>query len=113
MLFEPNPASHTLSQSNSPISEISPPIKIFKLTINFTMAEVNRKSTFSMGRGTSSLKEAIARREKGQYRKVHANKFEYMDSMQESLNKEIQSSVNPYWRNHASLKGKQIPDLPL
>ena len=26
--------------------------------------------------------------------------------MQESLNKEIQQSVFPYWRNHQSLKGK-------
>ena len=54
----------------------------------------------------SSLKEAIARRERGQYKRVQANKLQYMDSMAESLNKEIQSSVMPYWRNHASLKGK-------
>ena len=30
-----------------------------------------------------------------------------MDSMQENLNKEILNNVFPYWRNHASLKGKQ------
>jgi len=29
-----------------------------------------------------------------------------MDGMQASLNKEIQSSVFPNWRNHASIKGK-------
>ena len=57
-------------------------------------------------RGASSLKEAIARRERAQYKRVQANKLDYMDTMQESLNKEIQASVFPYWRNHASLKGK-------
>ena len=54
----------------------------------------------------SSLKEAISRRQRDQYRRFQANKFEFMDSMQESLNKEIQQSVFPYWRNHQSLKGK-------
>ena len=53
------------------------------------MTEVNRTTTFSKSRGGSSLKEAIARREKSQYKKVQANKLEYMDGMQESLNKEI------------------------
>ena len=43
-----------------------------------------------MGRGgASSLKEAIQRREKSQYKRVQTNKLEYMDTMQESLNKEI------------------------
>ena len=70
------------------------------------MTEVNRTTTFSKSRGGSSLKEAIARREKSQYKKVQANKLEYMDGMQESLNKEIQDSVFPHWRNHNSLKGK-------
>ena len=41
------------------------------------------------GKGSSSLKEAIARRERSQYKRVQANKLDYMDSMQESLNKEI------------------------
>ena len=58
---------------------------------------------------SSSLKEAIARRERSQYKRVAANKLEYMDGMQTSLNKEIQASVFPYWRNHASLKGKSVP----
>ena len=31
-----------------------------------------------------------------------------MDTMQESLNKEILASVAPNWRNHASLKGKKF-----
>ena len=70
------------------------------------MAEVNRGATMTKSRGASSLKEAIARREKSQYKRVQANKLEYMDSMQESLNKEIQDSVFPHWRNHNSLKGK-------
>ena len=39
-----------------------------------------------------------------------ANKLEYMDSMQESLNKEIKESGFPNWRNHASLKGKKSHD---
>ena len=58
--------------------------------------------------GISHLKEAISRREKSQYKRVQANKLMYMDSMQESLNKEIQQSIFPYWRNHPSLKGKQL-----
>ena len=58
--------------------------------------------------GINHLKEAIARREKSQYKRVQANKLIYMDSMQESLNKEIQQSVFPYWRNHPSLKGKSF-----
>ena len=62
------------------------------------MAE--KKKGLGSYRGTSSLKEAIARREKNQYRRTQTNKLEYMDSMQESLNKEIQQSVFPYWRNH-------------
>jgi len=33
------------------------------------------------GERSSSLKEAIMRREKGQYKRVQANKLEYMDSM--------------------------------
>ena len=70
------------------------------------MADNKRKNTFVASTGLSGLKDAIARREKSQYKRVQANKLEYMDSMQESLNKEIQASVNPYWRNHASLKGK-------
>ena len=63
------------------------------------MTEKNNRS--------SSLKEAIARRERSQYKRVAANKLEYMDGMQASLNKEIQASVFPYWRNHNSLKGKR------
>ena len=53
------------------------------------MAEVKKGIGSSRG-GTSSLKEAIARREKAQYKRSQTNKLEYMDSMQESLNKEIQ-----------------------
>ena len=60
------------------------------------------------GRGSSSLKEAIQRRERGGYKRTVVSKLEYMDTMQESLNKEIQASVFPYWRNHPSLKGKII-----
>mgnify|MGYP000663283563 CR=1 FL=1 len=51
------------------------------------MTETNRIG--NKGRGSSSLKEAIARRERAQYKRVQANKLDYMDSMQESLNKEI------------------------
>ena len=68
------------------------------------------KKGINSSRGTSSLKEAIARREKDSYRRTQTNKLEYMDSMQESLNKEIQQSVFPYWRNHNSLKGKARSD---
>lgn len=42
------------------------------------MTEGNR---LSKGRGAYSLKEAIARREKSQYKRVQANKLDYMDSM--------------------------------
>ena len=52
------------------------------------------------------MKEAIARREKNQYKRAQVNKLEYMDGMAESLNKEIKANVDPYWRNHASLKGQ-------
>ena len=66
------------------------------------------RSNFGGGRGgMNSLKEAIQRRERSQYKRVQANKLEYMDGMQESLNKEIQASVFPHWRNHNSLKGKK------
>ena len=65
----------------------------------------------SGGNRSSSPKEAIALRERSQYKRVAANKMEYMDGMQASLNKEIQSSVFPYWRNHASLKGNNRPNL--
>ena len=41
------------------------------------------------GRGSSSLKEAIQRRERGGYKRTAVSKLEYMDTMQESLNKEI------------------------
>ena len=75
------------------------------------MTEANRGQGGGGGGGfnanrSSSLKEAIARRERSQYKRVAANKLEYMDGMQASLNKEIQASVFPYWRNHASLKGQ-------
>ena len=52
------------------------------------MADLKKKGLGS-ARGSSSLKEAIARREKSQYKRTQTNKLEYMDSMQESLNKEI------------------------
>ena len=29
-----------------------------------------------------------------------------MDKMSEALNKNMEKNINPYWRNHASLKGK-------
>jgi len=45
------------------------------------MAEANRGKVGG-GRGmSSSLKEAIARRERAQYKRVQANKLEYMDTM--------------------------------
>ena len=77
------------------------------------MTEANRGQGGGGGGGfnanrSSSLKEAIARRERGQYKRVAANKLDYMDGMQASLNKEIQNSVFPYWRNHASLKGQYL-----
>ena len=53
------------------------------------MTEQKRKG-FGGGGTASSLKAAIERRERATYKKMQANKFEYMDSMQESLNKEIQ-----------------------
>ena len=68
---------------------------------------VERTGTFG-GRGASSLKEAIARREKATYKRAKVNEYEYMDGMAESLNKEIKANVDPYWRNHASLKGKKF-----
>ena len=54
------------------------------------------------------MKEAIARREKATYKRAKINEYEYMDGMAESLNKEIKANVDPYWRNHASLKGMKI-----
>ena len=56
------------------------------------MTEVNRGQGSGGGfnaNRSSSLKEAIARRERSQYKRVAANKLEYMDGMQASLNKEI------------------------
>ena len=52
------------------------------------MADLKKRGLGS-ARGASSLKEAIARREKSAYKRTQTNKLEYMDSMQESLNKEI------------------------
>ena len=79
------------------------------------MASDPKKSNLSKGRGSSGLKEALMRHEKKKISRVKANKLEYMDGMQESLNKEIQQSINPYWRNHASLKGKktQLVTVPI
>ena len=71
------------------------------------MASDPKKSNLSKGRASSGLKEALMRHEKKKTSRIKANKLEYMDGMQESLNKEIQQSINPYWRNHASLKGKK------
>ena len=34
-----------------------------------------------------------------------SNYTKYLDGMQESLNKNIQENIFPYWRNHNSLKG--------
>ena len=34
-----------------------------------------------------------------------ANYLTYLDGMQESLNKNIHENIEPYWRNHQSLKG--------
>lgn len=51
------------------------------------------------------LKAACARREQ-KLKRGDVNHLKYMDSMQESLNKEIQDSCFPHWRNHPSLKGK-------
>lgn len=54
--------------------------------------------------GLSGLKDACkavtARRTK------ENNYLEYLDKMQETLNKNIQDNVFPNWRQHPSLKGK-------
>ena len=55
--------------------------------------------------GASAIKEAIARRDRN-LRKSQVNQLKYVDSMKEALNKEIQETCFPYWRNHPSLKGK-------
>ena len=52
------------------------------------------------------LKEACQRRPLDSMRRQQANYLVYLDSMQESLNKNIQANVFPHWRNHQSLKGK-------
>ena len=39
------------------------------------------KRGMGSARGASSLKEAIQRREKNQYKRAQTNKLEYMDSM--------------------------------
>ena len=75
------------------------------------MAEATRQG--SLRTRPDALKEAIARCQKSQYRRITQNKLEYLDSMQESLNKEIQASVNPHWRNHRSLKGKFTSRRPI
>lgn len=36
---------------------------------------------------------------------AQANKYKYIDGMQEHLNKNIQENIFPHWRNHQSLKG--------
>ena len=56
--------------------------------------------------GAMSLKEACLRKPIEKMPRSQANYLSYIDSMQESLNKEISDNIAPYWRNHHSLKGK-------
>lgn len=58
--------------------------------------------------GGSQLKEACQRRPLDEYKRSKSNHFRYLDSMQENLNKNIQANVFPHWRNHNSLKGKNL-----
>ena len=62
----------------------------------------------SISYGGSMLKEACQRRPLDSMRRQQANYLVYLDSMQESLNKNIQANVFPHWRNHQSLKGKTL-----
>jgi hypothetical protein len=55
---------------------------------------------FDSGAKPSSFKMAANER------KQRSNYFEYLDKMQETLNKNIQENVFPHWRAHPSLKGK-------
>ena len=55
------------------------------------------------GGGKSSIKEACARRNPLKRNQINYQK--QLDSMQESLNKDVQENIFPYWRNHNSLKG--------
>jgi antitoxin component of MazEF toxin-antitoxin module len=51
----------------------------------------------------STMKDAI--RTRSEKRRNH---FEYLDKMEETLNKNIQENVFPHWRQHGSLKGKLL-----
>lgn len=53
----------------------------------------------------SSLKDACQKMSASSGRK-NDGFFDYLDKMQESLNKNIQDNVFPNWRQHPSLKGK-------
>ena len=53
----------------------------------------------------SLLKEACKRRPLASMKRNQANYVKYLDGMQESLNRNVQENIFPYWRNHNSLKG--------
>ena len=60
-------------------------------------------SDSGFGGGKSSIKEACQRRNPLKRNQINYQK--QLDSMQESLNKDVQENIFPYWRNHNSLKG--------
>jgi len=65
-----------------------------------------------MSFGGSMLKEACGRRPLDEKQRQQNNYLNYLDTMQENLNKNIQSNVFPYWRNHNSLKGWTSMNYP-
>ena len=77
------------------------------LLIKFNMAQrgISEPSGFAKTERRNLLKEACQRRPLGTMKRGQSNYTKYLDSMQESLNKNIQENIFPYWRNHNSLKG--------
>ena len=61
------------------------------------------ESGLGVSGGKSGIKEACQRRNPLKRNQINYQK--QLDSMQESLNKDVQENIFPYWRNHNSLKG--------
>lgn len=61
--------------------------------------------------GAMSLKEACTRKPVDKLPHKQVNYLNFLDTMQESINKNVQDNVFPHWRNHQSLKGTVSPPI--
>lgn len=72
-------------------------------------SRTNLNQSPSLGRRDKKdpmVKLLISENRRANLNKNQIDYQQYMDKMEKQLNQNILDNIRPYWRNHASLKGK-------